>query len=366
MIRILFAILLFLHGFIHAMGFAIAFGYLHNAAFTKTVSKFSGIAWLLVLVLFIIAAIAFITRKDYWPVIALIAVVISQVLIFMVWKDAKFGTIANLIICFVAIIGWANIRLDQKVRQQVKIMLPVTLPKPKLIDQQMIAELPLPVQQWLKVSGVVGTNTAHTIRLKQLGRMCTKPGGKWMDFSADQYVNTEQASFIWHAKVDMMPLLFLQGVDQFHNGQGDMQIKMLGIKSFAHATGTETLNQGTLVRYLSEMCWYPSAVLLDNIKWEPSGPSSAKARIEVGGTKATGEFYFDDSGMIRSFEAMRYGEFDGKSSMEKWQINMNHTAVFHGIRIPDQCTVTWKLAAGDFTWLELQVIDIDYNSVEQF
>jgi hypothetical protein len=348
------------------MGFAKAFGYLHNSPITKTISRMAGIAWLLVLVLFLLTAIAFITRKEIWPVLALIAVVISQVLICMVWKDARFGTIANLIIAVVAIIGLVNIRLDQHVRQQVKTMLAVPLPQTKIIDQNMIAGLPAPVQKWLQASGVIGHEMAHTIRLKQVGRMCTKQGGKWVDFSAEQYFNTLQSDFIWHANVEMMPLLFMQGVDQFHNGQGDMQIKLLGIKSVASAKGTAEVNQATLVRYLSEICWFPSAALYSNIQWEQTGPSSARANIEVSGTKASGEFFFDDSGMIRSFEAMRYGEFDGKSSLEKWVVNMMHTAVFHGIRIPDQSTVTWKLPAGDFTWLDLRITTIEYNNLALF
>jgi uncharacterized membrane protein len=42
-------------------------------------------------------------KKDAWPILAIIAALISQVLIIAVWKDAKFGTIANLIVLLVAI-----------------------------------------------------------------------------------------------------------------------------------------------------------------------------------------------------------------------------------------------------------------------
>jgi hypothetical protein len=348
------------------MGFAKAFGYLQNSPITKNISRMAGLAWLLVLVLFLFSSITFITRKESWPYIALIAVVISQVLISMVWKDARFGTIANIIICIVAIIGLANVNLEKSLRKQVNALLMVTRPQPKIIDQEMLNGLPMAVQKWLQASGVIGHEMAQTIRLKQEGRMCTKQGGKWVNFSAEQYFNTLESDFIWHANVEMMPLLFMQGVDQFHNGQGDMQIKLLGIKSVASAKGTAEVNQGTLVRYLSEICWFPSAALNSNIRWVQTGPASARADIEVGGTKATGEFFFDDNGIIRSFEAMRFGEFDGKSSLEKWQINVKHTAIFHGIQIPDQSTVTWKLPAGDFTWLDLRVTAIDYNIMDQY
>ena len=103
MLKYLFAFILFVHGLIHFMGFAKAFGYGNITQITNNVSKPAGSVWFLTAFLFIIATILFLFKKEWWPVIGIVAAIISQILIATVWKDAKFGTIANLIIVAFAI-----------------------------------------------------------------------------------------------------------------------------------------------------------------------------------------------------------------------------------------------------------------------
>jgi len=37
---------------------------------------------------------------------------------------------------------------------------------------------------------------------------------------------------------------------------------------------------------------------------------------------------------------------------------------FEGIRIPAISTVTWKLKEGDYTWLKLELTEVNYNKIE--
>lgn len=103
MLRYLIALIILMHGLIHFMGFAKAFGYGNITQITKEVPKTEGVFWLLTAFIFIIASILFLLKKDTWIITSIIAVVISQILIILAWKDAKFGTIANIIILITAI-----------------------------------------------------------------------------------------------------------------------------------------------------------------------------------------------------------------------------------------------------------------------
>lgn len=105
--RIIFLIILFLHGLIHLMGFAKAFQLAEIEQLTLPISKLSGLFWLLTCILMLSAGAAYLLKMDWWWIIALLAVVISQVLILMYWQDAKAGTIANLLIL---IFIWINQR----------------------------------------------------------------------------------------------------------------------------------------------------------------------------------------------------------------------------------------------------------------
>lgn len=96
--RIIFLIILLLHGLIHLMGFAKAFQLAEIEQLTLPISKSSGIFWLLTCILMLSSGAAYLLNLNWWWVIALLAVIISQVLILMYWQDAKAGTIANVLI----------------------------------------------------------------------------------------------------------------------------------------------------------------------------------------------------------------------------------------------------------------------------
>ncbi|MGE5108992.1 MAG: hypothetical protein ACM3H8_15745, partial [Sphingobacteriales bacterium] len=104
MLKYFFALLIFIHGMIHMMGFAKAFGYANITQLTKTISKQMGSIWFFASMLFIITGIGFLMKKEWWPVVAFFAVAVSQIVIFISWKDAKFGTIANGIVLIAAVL----------------------------------------------------------------------------------------------------------------------------------------------------------------------------------------------------------------------------------------------------------------------
>ena len=100
MLKYFFAFILFIHGLIHFTGFAKAYNYVNITQLTKYISKPAGVLWLITALLFIVAVLLFLLKKESWPYIAVIAAFISQILFIIVWKDAKFGSIANVIVTF--------------------------------------------------------------------------------------------------------------------------------------------------------------------------------------------------------------------------------------------------------------------------
>src|SRR5689334_3349286 len=108
MIRYIFSGFIILHGIIHLMGFARAFKYAKATAWTREISKLSGLLWLGTAVLFILAAAFVLLRKERWAPLAIIAVILSQALIISWWKEAKFGSVPNIIILVAAIFALAN------------------------------------------------------------------------------------------------------------------------------------------------------------------------------------------------------------------------------------------------------------------
>ena len=119
MIKYIFAFILFIHGLIHLMGFAKAFGYGNMTELTKEISKPIGTIWLITAALFLVSFVFLLAKEESWPVVTLVAVVISQLLIISVWKDARFGTIANVVVLVGAILSWGSINFESQCRKDV-------------------------------------------------------------------------------------------------------------------------------------------------------------------------------------------------------------------------------------------------------
>lgn len=98
MIRILFFGMLALHGLIHVLGFAKGMGLADLPQLTKPVSRFMGYVWLLAGLLCLLAAGAGWAWPRGWWMIGIVALVLSQSAILASWADAKFGTLANLLL----------------------------------------------------------------------------------------------------------------------------------------------------------------------------------------------------------------------------------------------------------------------------
>lgn len=359
--KYLFTIVLGLHGLIHLMGFVNAFYTTDINMQVLGISKPIGALWLIVCVLFIIASSQFFTGKN-WFYIALIAVIISQFLILLFWKETKFGTILNVIILMVSLSKYSRHRFEKMVQKESKeILLKSVDSNSRIITKNDINNLPEIVQLWLTNSGVLDKKTITSVKLKQQGRMLIKPNGKWMPFEATQYFNVQNPSFVWSTTVQYMPFLNMIGRDKLLNGEGEMLIKLEGLIPVVNESDNDKINSGTMIRFLSEICWFPTAAINDYIVWENINETSAKATFTFNDQSVSGVFRFTRFGELISFEADRYYGGGKTATLEKWFVETLSFKEFSGLKIPNKSKVTWKLAEGDFHWLTVQIKHIDYN-----
>ncbi|GEO07106.1 hypothetical protein AAE02nite_47700 [Adhaeribacter aerolatus] len=288
--------------------------------------------------------------------------VLSQALIIMYWPEAKFGTIANLIIAVGIILAYGSWNFNTTVSQELKKFSDQVSPKREIITQEMLLDLPPVVQQWLNRCQIIGKENIHSVHLQQRGEMRTTPEGKWMSVQADEYFTVAAPGFIWVADVQATPLLHLAGRDKYENGRGHMLIKLLSLYPVADAKGKET-DQGTLLRYLGEMVWFPTAALSNYIRREQLSENATRATMSYGGVTAAGIFRFNSTGDVTSFEAKRYYDRKEGATLENWLVTVdpNSYREFNGIRVPTKSDVTWKLKTGDFTWFKLEVTDVIFN-----
>lgn len=358
--RIVFALLLFVHGLLHLMGFAKAFKPDVLPELSGHFSKTAGIFWLAAAVFIVLSACLFLMGREGWWMLAVPALLLSQVLIFLYWKDARFGSIANIILLAGILPAYGNWRFNRMISRELQTFLPIAMPADRKITRSMIAPLPAVVRRWLEHSNMIGKNMVHTAYLTQKGSMKTKPGGNWMPFEAEQWNTVDQPGFIWTTTMHLPGGIPLYGRDKYEDGRGHMRIELLALYPIVDSKGPQ-MDQGTLLRNLAEICWMPSAALGDYIHWEELDSLSARATMTCGGISASGVFYFNTNGDILRFEARRYYDRKEGATLENWVVENTAFADFGGVRIPCKSEISWDLADGRFTWLQLEVVELEYN-----
>lgn len=346
------ALVLSAHGLIHLMGFAKAFGFGDVTAINQPISRSLGVAWLIACAAMLVAAGMVVLKQATWWLPAVCGVLLSQILIMSVWQSAKFGTIANLIILVAALPGLGSWRFAGMVEEEVHSLLTSAQTEGSVVTDEALTTLPPIVQSWLRQSGVVGKPAVHLVYLEQRGQMKMKPRGGWMSFNAKQIITVIEPQFVWAVQLKMG--LPIAGRDKYIAGRGNMLIQVASILPVVNATGPET-DQGSLLRYLAEISWCPSAALQPWLTWEQTGPLSAKAILSNRGQVVEGQFTFTQEGDFAGFEAQRYYARPTGPTLERWTIKAVDWKEFGGVRIPARCEVSWQLKEGTFTWLELEV-----------
>ncbi len=136
-----------------------------------------------------------------------------------------------------------------------------------LVTEEMLKNLPEPVQRYLNFTGVVGSPWIKTVRLKQVGKFRTGADRPWMPVTAEEIYTTDPPSLTWNARFKIAGLPLLRAKDRYESGQGHMFGKLLGFYTVFDIKGKE-LDQATMLRYLNEIIWFPTAFLGDNISWQ--------------------------------------------------------------------------------------------------
>jgi hypothetical protein len=366
MIRLIFAVPLMIHGLIHLMGFSKEWNlgppsmlkHKTTIPLTTVAAKTAGLVWLFACCLLMGTAALYLVQKDWYWMVGIAGVALSQVLIIVYWRDAKYATILNMIILVILMVAGAQSNFDKVVEGEVSKMLHTSALVSPAATAARRTDLPDVVQKWLTASGAFD-RPVSAIRMSQSGAMRATAEGKWLDFQATQFCTIDPPAFSWKARISAAPLIFVAGRDKYENGKGQMLIKPMAIYPMANATGYE-IDQGTLLRFMGEMIWYPEAAAMDYIRWEEVAPNQAMATMTYKGVTATGTFTFHPNGLPKRFSAERYGDFQGEFRKETWQVDVTGYKKMSNREIPSACEVTWKLRSGDFMWFKQEITRIEY------
>ena len=229
------------------------------------------------------------------------------------------------------------------------------------VTDDMLEPLPEPVRRYLHWTGVIGRPWIHTARVRQEGLFRLGADRPWMPMRADQSYTVDPPGMRWRARFKMFGLPLFSANDSYQDGQGHMFGKAVGLFTLFDDR-SEKLTQGTLVRYLSEMIWFPIACLGGNIRWTAVDDYAADVALTDHGRTASGRMFFDDLGRPTTFEAMRYKEDRGTYTLLPWHTPMSAWEERGGLNIPVRGEVYWVMPDGtQLTYGDFNIVSVEYN-----
>jgi hypothetical protein len=358
MLRFLFIALLLLHGMIHVMGFAKAFDYGNITQLQKEISKPLGVLWLTTALLFIAAAVMYFTKTAWWQP-GLAAVVLSQILIMTAWQDAKFGTLANVIIAIVLVLAFSAWRFERGYQQDVQAGIDRTKSLHiSLLTEADIRHLPAPVQRYLRYAGVLNKPKVHEMRVVFDGEMREK-GKDWFSFTSEQYNFFDLPTRLFFMKAKMFGVT-VPGYHAYKNGQASMQIKLFGLFPIVNIQDG-SLNKAETVTLFNDMCLMaPGSLISPAIQWDSIDDRSVKATFTVNDISISAVLYFNDQDQLINFISDdRYALPDKKQY--RFSTPVGSYQNFHGYNIMSYGETVWHYPDGPFTYGKFVLKDIVYN-----
>ena len=259
----LFAGLIGLHGLIHLMGFAKAFGYASLPQLVQPISRAMGLLWLFAAALILGASVASLAWPRSWWWLGAASLVVSQFVIVSSWSDAKFGTPANLILAAgvaFTFATWGPSSLHAEFDREARGALSRGHSAPPVSEADLVS-MPDPVRKYVRLSGAVGQPRVRNFHATFAGRIRGGPREAWMTFTGEQYNFYEPAErlFILDATRSGIPVVAFH---RFQGASATMRVKVASIFPVVDASGPQMLKAETVTLF-NDLCVFAPGALLD-------------------------------------------------------------------------------------------------------
>ena len=367
--RVAFAVFVALHGLIHGMGFAKAFGLARLEALTSPIGRAMGGLWLGAGLGLVAAAVALVAAPRWFWVAAGVGAIASQVAIVSAWSDARFGTIANAAVVVAALYGafaWGPFGLREELRRAVAGAIAGPQAATTTVSEGEVGRLPGPVQRYLRYVGAVGLPRPQGFRARFTGRIRGGPEAPWMGFVAEQYnfYDPPRRYFWMDARRGGLP------VDVFHRyeaGAASMRVRLLSLAEMVAQEGA-TLSRAETVTILNDMAIFAPGTLIDPaIEWEEVDARRARATYTQGPHTIQAELVFDEAGALVDFisDDRPALEADGVTlTPQRWSTPIGAYRAQGPVRLASRGEGRYAPASGEYAYLELEDVEVTYAVTE--
>jgi hypothetical protein len=224
----------------------------------------------------------------------------------------------------------------------------------------MLERLPAPVARYLAFAITAGRPLVRRARFSQAGEFSISPG-VWKPFTAVEYFSVHPPGFVWDATIRSSPLIPVRIRDSYLAGEGSMRGALAGLVPIVDQHGTPEIAAGSLVRYLAEAAWLPTALLpCEGVSWTRIDQTSARATLTDGPTSVWLDVRFGSNGEIVTVFTMRYRDVKGTPVLTPWMGHFRDYESKDGMMVPLAGEVEWLLPDERLPYWRGEIVEASY------
>lgn len=360
--RIAFFLFLVLHGLIHLLGPAKAFGWAEVSQLRAAISPGLGVLWFAAAALLVGGAVSFLCAASWWWMVVLAGTLLSQVLVGTAWGDAKFGTLANVLVAIPVLVALAD-ALPSSYRAHFErdrvALLTLAAPPATPVTEEEVERLPELYRTYLRRMGAVGRPHVRNFRVTFRAEMRSSPTAPWMAATAVQYEFFRPPARLFFMRASRAGLPF----DVFHRYVGDaatFQVRIAGLFPMVDERGPEMTANETVTLMNDVLVMAPAAALDLPFSFEPSGERRLLATFENAGHRVRAELTFDEAGDLVGFvsDDRAHGRKEGPA---RWSTPISDYREIDGLRVGTRGDANWIEPSGEWTYGRFEITSLAYN-----
>lgn len=226
---------------------------------------------------------------------------------------------------------------------------------------QEVALLPEPVARHLRFAGVADAPVPAVVRMRHTGDIRLRPDQRHSSHVALLRFTTDPPGFVREARVKTSPLVTLRAHDELENGAARAQVWPFRSWKSVDQTGPK-VDQDAVVRFMSDMAWFPAAMRMPYVGWEAHDAATATMSVTIGGTLAHALLTFAADGALVRFEADRFHRLGTRAwELATWTMDYGEATPMGAVRVPKSARASWLLAEGEFPYIRFDVDDLAYD-----
>ncbi|TBR62022.1 hypothetical protein B4U84_10350 [Westiellopsis prolifica IICB1] len=214
-------------------------------------------------------------------------------------------------------------------------------PTENVFTEDMVAELPAPVQRYFLHAIAPGTPLASSVTLEMSGSFRLGQDKPWVPMQAKQRISVLKG-FVWKAAIGR-GLSQVVGADYYSNGSGRMRFSLWGLVPVVNAH-TQDIARSGVGRLAGEFVWLPSALLPQHgVIWKAIDEKTIQANLVIDDESVTLTLVVDAEGKILKLSLPRWGDKTDNGSWDYIPFGVEFQAEkkFGGFTIPSQINAGW-------------------------